>query len=66
MSGIVESSERVEEQKRNLLGKGFGLEQGRKPGSLKPAAGGKKVADRPMTREEELEIPAFIRKKVNK
>lgn len=52
----------MDQQKKSLMGFGMGS-QSKKPIALRKALG-KKDPNRPMTREEELEIPAFIRKKV--
>jgi len=49
-------------QKKNIRA-GFGMTQSRKAVGLRDTKG-KKDANAPLSREEELEIPAFIRKKV--
>lgn len=51
----------LEEQQRKVTGFGMNL-QSKRPTALKKALG--KTQQKPMTKEEELEIPAFIRKKV--
>jgi cell division protein FtsZ len=56
--------QRIQEQQKKVMG--FGMSgQGQRPSPLKKALNKtQQAANRPMTKEEELEIPAFIRKKV--
>lgn len=54
----------IEESQKKNIRMGFGHPPTKKPTGLKDALGQSKGAQRPMTKEEELEIPAFIRKKV--
>ncbi len=58
--------QRIQEQQKKVMGFGMSA-QGHRPSPLKKALNKTQqaAASRPMTKEEELEIPAFIRKKVN-
>lgn len=56
--------QRMQEQQKKVMGFGMSA-QGNRPSPLKKALNKtQQAANRPMTKEEELEIPAFIRKKV--
>ena len=55
---------RMEEQQRKVMGFGMSAQNNRPASPLKKALNKTQQNTRPMTKEEELEIPAFIRKKV--
>ncbi len=58
--------QKMEEEQKKSIRSGIGMGHGQRPRPLgiKDALGQNKGKPRPMTKEEELEIPAFIRKKV--